>query len=101
MNNPTMLYRCPGPHEIHGGKFDYVIVDEDEVAGKLQEGWFATTGEAKEAHEASLIDGDSKDDESAPTRAELEAKATELGIKFDGRTKDKALADKIEAALKG
>ena len=39
-------------------------------------------------------------DESAPTRAELEQKATELGIKFDGRTSDKRLLARIEAALK-
>lgn len=39
------------------------------------------------------------DDSAQPTREELEAKATELGLKFDGRTTDKSLAEKIEAAL--
>jgi hypothetical protein len=39
------------------------------------------------------------DDDAAPTRAELEAKATELGIKFDGRTKYKKLLAKINEAL--
>jgi hypothetical protein len=39
------------------------------------------------------------DDNAAPTRAELEAKATELGIKFDGRTRDKKLAQLIEDTL--
>jgi hypothetical protein len=34
-----------------------------------------------------------------PTREELEAKATELEIKFDGRTTDKSLAEKIEFVL--
>jgi hypothetical protein len=38
-------------------------------------------------------------DEGAPTRAELEAKATELGIRFDGRTKDKKLGQLIEDKL--
>ena len=39
------------------------------------------------------------EDNSAPTRAELEIMATELGIKFDGRTTDKRLSDKIDQAL--
>jgi hypothetical protein len=38
-------------------------------------------------------------DEGAPTRAELEAKATELGIRFDGRTKDKKLGQLIQDKL--
>ena len=40
------------------------------------------------------------DDNASPTREELEQKATELGIKFDGRTSDKRLLARIEAALK-
>jgi hypothetical protein len=40
------------------------------------------------------------DDNSEPTREELEAKAQELGIKFDGRTSDKKLNSLIEAKLK-
>lgn len=39
------------------------------------------------------------DDNAAPTRAELEAKATELGIRFDGRTKDKKLGQLIQDRL--
>ena len=39
------------------------------------------------------------DDEAAPTREELEAKATELGIRFDGRTKDKKLGQLIQDRL--
>jgi hypothetical protein len=38
-------------------------------------------------------------DDSAPTREELEAKATELGIRFDGRTKDKKLGQLIQDRL--
>ena len=41
------------------------------------------------------------EDNAAPTRAELEAKATELGIRFDGRTKDKKLKKLIQDALTG
>ena len=39
------------------------------------------------------------EDDAPPTRAELEAKATELGIKFDGRTKDKKLGQLIQDKL--
>lgn len=43
-----------------------------------------------------------KSDETAPpTRLELEIKALELGIKFDGRTTDKRLSDRITESLKG
>lgn len=41
------------------------------------------------------------DDDAPPTRAELEEQATLLGIKFDGRTTDKRLADRIAEAMKG
>jgi hypothetical protein len=40
-------------------------------------------------------------DSEAPTRSELEAKATELGIRFDGRTKDKKLGQLIQDRLTG
>jgi hypothetical protein len=39
-------------------------------------------------------------DDSAPTRIELVAKATELGLKFTKRTSDEKLLALIEAALK-
>ena len=38
-------------------------------------------------------------DDAPPTRAELEAKATELGIKFDGRTGGKKLGQLIQDRL--
>jgi hypothetical protein len=38
-------------------------------------------------------------DDAPPTRDELEAKAKELGIKFDGRTKDKKLGQLIQDKL--
>ena len=46
------------------------------------------------AHEPEPIDED-----AGPTREELEAKATELGIRFDGRTKDKKLGQLIQDRL--
>ena len=50
MPNDRMLYKAPGPHAIHGGNFDYIIVDEDNVQAfedALTNGWFKTTDEAK------------------------------------------------------
>lgn len=40
------------------------------------------------------------DDDAPPTRAELEQKARELGVKFDGRTSDGTLLRRINAAMK-
>jgi hypothetical protein len=51
-----------------------------------------------EAQAVEVVDT-APDDEAAPTRAELEAKATELGIRFDGRTKDKKLGQLIQDRL--
>jgi hypothetical protein len=42
-----MLYKYPGPHEIHGDTFDYIIVAENAVDKHLAQGWFMTTTEAK------------------------------------------------------
>ena len=39
------------------------------------------------------------DEDAGPTREELGAKATELGIRFDGRTKDKKLGQLIQDRL--
>jgi hypothetical protein len=51
-----------------------------------------------EAQAVEVVDTTPEDD-AAPTRAELEAKATELGIRFDGRTKDKKLGQLIQDRL--
>ena len=51
-----------------------------------------------EAQAVQVVDTAPEDD-AAPTRAELEAKATELGIRFDGRTKDKKLGQLIQDRL--
>lgn len=91
MNLPTLVYRCPGDHHCAGGTYAYLGVSEQhQLDDALSGGWFLTLPEA--------IAGEAEDG-SAPTRGELEAKATELGIKFDGRTTDKVLAEKIEFVI--
>lgn len=86
----VMLYKLGNHIEIEGSKFEYAIVDEKEVDEKLKEGWYLTTTEAKKVD--SNNDGD-------VTREEIEYKAKELGIKFDGRMSDKNLLAKIEEKL--
>jgi hypothetical protein len=54
---------------------------------------------AQAAAQAVEVVDTAPDDNAAPTRAELEAKATELGIRFDGRTKDKKLGQLIQDRL--
>lgn len=97
MSFPTIVYKCPGHHQAHGTTYDYLAV-EDETAMKaaIADGWFKTLPDA--------IDGKSSFEESeheAPTREELEAKAAELGVKFDGRTTDALLLSRINEALEG
>lgn len=41
-----MLYRHPGKYELHGDKFDYIIVEEVKVDHYLKHGWYMTTAEA-------------------------------------------------------
>lgn len=97
MEFPTLVYKDGGPHQRPGGTFDYKrIVNADEMALALASGWFETLVEATQPAEVAA-----PDDDAPPTRDELEAKARELGLKFDGRTGDKALLAKIEAALAG
>jgi hypothetical protein len=57
--------------------------------------------EAEAQVAATVVESEpeSIDDEAAPSREELEAKATELGIRFDGRTKDKKLGQLIQDRL--
>lgn len=56
MANNTMLYKMPGQHKIHGGDYDYMIVDADNAdafrTAKFN-GWFETTTEAKRAYDAA------------------------------------------------
>lgn len=90
---PRMLYRAGGDEAIHGGQFTTLIVhDAVELDAALAGGWFMTTTEAAAPAPA--------DDDTAPTRAELEQKATELGIEFSARIGDAKLAERIEAAIK-
>lgn len=98
---PTMVYKASGPHQRLGGTFDYKGVStKEEFDAAISAGWYATLDEAI-APKVAQAQKPEPEPEAPPTRAELEQKATELGIKFDGRTSDKKLGEMIAAALKG
>lgn len=97
---PKMLYKSGGSEELHGGNFHtFIAQDEQDEAAALADGWHLSTPEAVAS--VSKAATPEVDDEAPPTREELEAKATELGIEFDGRTSNKKLGEKIAAALAG
>lgn len=91
-----MVYKYPGLHQLQDGKYDYLIVEDEDVEGALADGWHRTAAEAK----AATVEYVLPKDPEPPTRAELEQKATEMGLKFDGRWGDKKLTDAIADALK-
>lgn len=98
MSFPTLVYKVPGHHfGPNGTTYDYLGVrDQAELDKALAEGWSMTLLGAISGESPEVVE---TEDDSAPTRAELEAKATELGLKFDGRTSDAGLLKKIDAAL--
>jgi hypothetical protein len=110
--NPTMLYKCPGPHQIHGGQFDYTVVEEEDVAQAQADGWNLTTPGAKQdfedrkaaAQAAAELQAEKDaqavlaDETKPPTREELEQMATKLGLPFGPRTSDKKLRELVTAA---
>lgn len=97
---PRIVYRAGGEWLLESGAYSVrQVADADELAAAQAEGWHLDQYAAKAADEA-LVDQVPADD-TPPTRAELEAKATELGIKWDGRWGDKRLSDAIAAKLKG
>lgn len=92
MKNLVMLYKFPGPHLLEDGSYDWLTVDansDGELESALADGWRKTLEEAKSLE---------KDD--SPTRAELEQKASELALKFDGRTSYAKLVKMIEEAIR-
>jgi len=49
MKQATMLFKVPGPHETNGNvKYDYTIVDADEIEKYEKKGWSRTLIEAKD-----------------------------------------------------
>lgn len=99
--HPKMLYRAGSQINWDGGVFDFLVAEDEaaEQAAKA-DGWMS----AEEAMQPPQIiepaqTAEADDDNAPPTREELETKAKELGIKFDGRWGDKRLSDAITALI--
>lgn len=108
-----MLVRVGKQWQLESGWYDLLVVNtKDELDAALADGWFldqyaakaaalaaqpaAAAGAGDAGANAAVVPADA----APPTRAELEQKAAELGVKFDGRVSDKTLAERIAAALK-
>ncbi len=77
------------------------VADEEERQKALAEGWFDSVSEALAPPSvAQAKPHESVVEDAPPTRLELETMGRELGIKFDGRTPDRLLREKIDEALK-
>jgi hypothetical protein len=95
---PALVYKVPGKYVRPYGTYDFTGVnDAEELQAKLKEGWFCFLSEAIDFEDKEVAE--EEDDTAPPTRQELEEKATELGIKFDGRFSDKKIAQLIDEAL--
>lgn len=95
-----MVFKYPGPRQLEDGGYEYIIVDEPEVAAHVALGWSRTPAEAKA--KATAVAQDPEDgpvDDSPPTRDELEEQCKKLGIKVDGRYSDARLAKLIADKL--
>lgn len=115
MQFPTIVYRCPGPHSIKGGSYDYLgVKDQAGLDDALKAGWFKTMPEALEkkygltetaapvAPPAPPVgELETLGDTTPPTREELETQAKKLGVKFKKNTTDEELLKDINAAMKG
>ena len=99
MEFPRFVFKDHGPHQRPGGSYDHALVEsQSEMDAALKAGRFATLPEALEAKPVIAAPLPPADD-APPTRAELEAKAKELGIEFSPNIGDKKLGERIQAAL--
>lgn len=104
MEFPALVYRCPGAHfGPSGTTYDFAGVQDDEqLREMLAQGWHESLIKAATVYAAGEDEQNEEHQyDAAPTRSELEQKASELGIKFDGRTSDRKLLEKIEEVLGG
>jgi len=117
---PRMAYKVGGPWALDAGKFSVREVTAEEYEALQAEGWrldqYAAL-EAPQSASATQGDGNGQGQEGQdgqgrqerllstsggavvpPTREQMEADATRLGVKFDGRTSDRKLAALILSA---
>jgi hypothetical protein len=96
---PRIVYRAGGPWQLESGAYSVKQVNSAKELAQA-EGWHLDQYAAKAAEQpadATVVEPPA--DSAPPTRAELEQKATELGLKFDGRTTDRKLSALIAEKL--
>lgn len=106
---PTFVYKPGGGPGLYKRKrYQYrAVEDEAERQLMLSQGWLATRDEAcgfaapKVKEVVEEIVAELVEDDTPPTRAELEQMAKDLDIKFDGRTSDKKLIALIGEKVEG
>lgn len=106
MQYPVFVYRCPGAHfGPSGTTYEFTAANDEKEFVKLRNnGWSDNLIKAVDAFlnpSKSVEDSTESADNSPITRDELEFKARELGVKFDGRTTDALLLKRIEQAIGG
>jgi len=100
MEFPRFVYKDGGPIERAGGSYDFLHVnDEDEFSQALSNGWHEGLLEAIEANRNQPTHPIVPRDDEPPTREEIEAKLTELGVRFHHKTGDAKLAEMLKKAL--
>ena len=95
---PRLAYKLGGEWALDAGKFSVREVTAEEYEALQSEGWRLDQYAAAEAGQVQAEAPEAP--EALPTREQMEADATSLGVKFDGRTSDKKLASLIAEATK-
>lgn len=101
---PKFVYRKAKIKREDGSAFDTLLVaNDDDLSDSLMHGWHHDVISALTPQNQLTRANDDVSavpaDDVPPTRAELELKAVELGIKFDGRTTDRKLGVLISEVL--
>lgn len=89
MEFPRLVYKYSNKTISHE-----LAKEREDFDNLIKSGWFESVPAAMEGKKAEVIEED-----SAPTRAEMEEQAKSMGIKFDGRTSDTKLLTLIHEAL--
>lgn len=106
MNLPTIMYRDKGSCQRPGGTYSWISVTSEDAFAEAVENWYYETLEQaiqkpriENVYKLPTIDKLTNEETDQPTREELEQMATELGIRFDGRSTDSTLLNKINEQL--
>jgi hypothetical protein len=112
MEFPRFVYLSPGNFRRGKNTYRYLSVRSlEEHDAYLAQGWSTSADQAIERANAptpapapASVPTPAPapavpEDNAPPTRVELETKAREIGLKFDGRTSDRTLLRRITQAI--